>query len=155
MSTTKSKKKLVDVRNIEEDTLANKSYRKVLYTVPKQMQLVVMSLAPGESIPCETHRSGSQFVRVESGNGVCTVGKTKKTEYVLSDGISLTISPGVHHCFTNVDNRKHLKMYLLYSPPEHPNSRHQQRQPTAGRKRKAQAAAATQSEHKMATRQRK
>lgn len=120
---------LIDVRNIEKDTLSNQSYRKVVYTDAGEIQLVLMSLAPGETIPCETHKDVAQFIRVEAGHGLCKIGKEPKETYQIEDGTSLTIPSGIYHCFENTDKRQHLKLYSIYSPPEHPANRHQRRQP--------------------------
>ena len=56
------------VTNIEQDTLENKDYRRVLYT-GRNMQLVLMTLQPGEEIGLETHDEHDQFIRVEAGTG--------------------------------------------------------------------------------------
>jgi len=99
--------------NIERETIANKYYRKVLATTP-QMQLVVMSIPSGESIPTEIHPCTSQFIRVESGRGVATV---SGHVYRLKDGDAIIIPPGARHEIKSTDN---LKLYTIYSPPEHP-----------------------------------
>ena len=54
--------------NIEKDTLANKNFRKVLYT-SAHSQLVLMSLKPKEEIGLETHPENDQFFRFEAGRG--------------------------------------------------------------------------------------
>lgn len=116
---------MVDYRNIEKDTLKNKLYRKVIYTVPGKTQLVLMSLKPGEDIPMENHKHIAQFIRVEKGNGISIVsGKT----YKLKDGISITIPPNRKHYVKNTSKTEDLKMYILYSPEEHKKNRKQIRQ---------------------------
>ena len=100
--------------NIEKETLNNKLYRKELFTVPKQMQLVVMSLEQGEEIPLETHK-GSQFVRIESGKGIAKAGKRKVQ---LKDGVSIIIPPNTPHVIYNTGTEP-LKLYAIYTPPEH------------------------------------
>lgn len=107
--------------NIEKETIKNKMYRKVLYT-GKDMQLVVMSLKQGENIPLETHE-GSQFVRIESGTGVLIVSNQKK---LLKDGISFIIEPGEPH-FIYQTGSDTLKLYSIYTPPEHPDGTRQMR----------------------------
>lgn len=114
-----------DFRNIESDTLKNNNYRKVIYTVPDELQLVLMSLTPGEDIPSETHNSTTQFIRVESGYGYAQIG-TKK--YKLKDGISVVIPPKKKHYIKNTSKSKSLKIYTIYSPPEHPKNLIQKRQ---------------------------
>jgi mannose-6-phosphate isomerase-like protein (cupin superfamily) len=122
----------VDARDLETDTLANNSYRKVAHTVPDQFQLVLMSLNDNENIPREIHRNTVQFIRVESGQARVTINDTDV--YELSDGNSITIPPNNFHFVENITpgarkvDRK-LKLYTIYTPPEHPPTRHQLRQP--------------------------
>lgn len=108
--------------NIENKTLNNNNYRKVLYTTP-QMQLVVMSIE--DDIPREKHKTTTQFVRVESGTGTITIGK--KT-YRVKDGDSVVIPPNTWHYVKQTGN-KPLKIYSLYSPPEHPKNTVTRNQP--------------------------
>lgn len=100
--------------NIEKLTLENNHYRKVIDTNEYQ-QLALMSLAHLEDIPVEVHE-GSQFIRVEEGKGLAIVGNKK---ILLKDGVSLVIPPGKKHYIKNTANCGHLKMYTIYSPPEH------------------------------------
>lgn len=122
-----------DYRNIEQDTLKNECYRQVVYTVGSSengagMQLVLMSLQVGETIPCEVHGNvGAQFIRIESGNGQVTVSGRK---YKLHDGVSIMIPNGTQHCIENTDAKKKLKLYSLYTPPEHAATRRDVRQPS-------------------------
>ena len=104
------------VTNIERDTLENEDYRRVLFTGPNT-QLVLMTLQPGEEIGLEAHRGHDQFIRVESGNGVALL---NGEEHPLSDGSAVVIPSGVEH---NIINRSGtpLRLYTLYSPPEHPD----------------------------------
>jgi mannose-6-phosphate isomerase-like protein (cupin superfamily) len=102
--------------NIEHLTVRNNYYRKVLFTVPKSMQLVVMSLRPKEEIGSEVHPRISQFIRVESGKGVAKIGRKK---YRLSDGVALVVPKGTRHNIINTSSSKPLKLYSIYSPPEH------------------------------------
>ena len=99
--------------NIEKDTIKNKHYRKILWT-NKYQQLVVMNLKPYEEIGEEVHPKTSQFVRVEKGNGVAIVGGKR---YNLKDGDALVVNNNVYH---NIKAGKNgLKLYSIYSPPEH------------------------------------
>ena len=102
--------------NIEKVTLNNNNYRKVLYTIKNSMQLVVMSLLPKEEIGSEIHSNISQFIRVESGKGVAKIGK--KT-YLLRDGVAIIIPKGVKHNIINTSKVDKLKLYTIYTPPEH------------------------------------
>lgn len=103
--------------NIEEDTLANKDYRRVLFT-GKNTQLVLMNLGPGEEIGRETHEGHDQFIRVESGHGEAVM---DGQIYPLTDGTALVIPAGVEHNISNTSADDALKLYTLYSPPEHPD----------------------------------
>lgn len=109
--------------NIEVLTIRNNNYRKVLSTTRTQ-QLVLMALKQGEDIPKEKH-NGTQFIRVESGTGVAYVGRHR---YNLSDGTALVIPPNATHYIKATDG---LKLYTIYSPPEHSAGLVQRRQSKA------------------------
>lgn len=102
--------------NIEKKTIKNKNYRKVLYTT-KQLQLVIMNLLPFEEIGKEKHKKTTQFIRVEKGNGTAIVGNKR---CYLKDGISIIIPAKKYHNI--IAGRKGLKLYTIYSPPEHPKN---------------------------------
>ena len=103
------------VTNIESDTLENRDYRRVLYT-GAHTQLVLMQLQPGEEIGKETHDEHDQFIRVESGAGTVLF---DGEEHRLSDGIAVVIPAGVEHNVINTSRTAALRLYTLYSPPEH------------------------------------
>ena len=104
------------VGNIEKETLNNTNFRKVLFTA-NNSQLVVMSLKPGEDIGEEIHTL-DQFIRIEKGNGkVVLDGK----ESEISDGYAVVIPAGVKHNIIN-NNDEEMKIYTVYSPPEHKDS---------------------------------
>lgn len=105
------------VTNIERDTLANDDYRRVLYTGPNT-QLVLMTLQPGDKIGQETHEEHDQFIRVEAGTGVVLLNGERHT---LSDGSAVVIPAGVEHNVFNMSDDVPLRLYTLYSPPEHPD----------------------------------
>jgi mannose-6-phosphate isomerase-like protein (cupin superfamily) len=105
------------VTNIERDTLANDDYRRVLYTGPNT-QLVLMTLQPGDEIGEETHEEHDQFIRVEAGAGVVLLDGDRQT---LSDGSAVVIPAGVRHNVFNMSVDAPLRLYTLYSPPEHPD----------------------------------
>jgi len=100
--------------NIEKDTLDNDNFRKVLYT-SKHVQLVLMTLRPGEEIGEEVHDENDQFFRIEGGHGKCII---DGHEYEISDGDALVIPTGSKHNIINLD-KTDLKMYTLYAPPHH------------------------------------
>ena len=85
------------VTNIEDDTLENTDYRRVLFTGPN-VQLVLMTLQPGEEIGLEQHEGHDQFIRVESGTGVVLL---DGREHALSDGVAVVIPSGTEHNVTN------------------------------------------------------
>lgn len=102
--------------NIEEKSLANEYFREVLFTGPHS-QLVVMSLAPGEEIGLETHDDRDQFIRVEAGIGKAILNGEERD---LEDGSALVIPAGTEHNIINSSQVESLKLYTVYSPPEHP-----------------------------------
>lgn len=102
------------VLNIEEASKENKNFRKVLYT-DKNSQLVVMSLKPKEDIGKEVHQL-DQFIRCESGEGKAIL---NGVEHDLSDGYAVVVPQGTLHNIINTSADKDLKLYTLYSPPNH------------------------------------
>lgn len=101
--------------NIEEETLANEYFRRVLYTDPR-MQLVVMSLKPHEDIGMESHDL-NQFIRVEKGEGKAVL---NGEEFPLSDGVAVIIPNGTMHNIVNTSGTDPLKLYTIYAPANHP-----------------------------------
>ena len=101
--------------NIEEDTLENRKFRKVLYT-GKHSQLVLMSLGPKEDIGMETHTENDQFFRFESGQGKVII---DGNEYQVGDGVAIVVPAGAKHNIINVSDSKELKLYTIYSPAHH------------------------------------
>jgi mannose-6-phosphate isomerase-like protein (cupin superfamily) len=103
--------------NIEKRALDNTCFRDVLFTGP-HAQLVVMALDPGEEIGMETHADVDQFIRVEAGRGTVILdGK----EQPLEDGSAVVIPAGTKHNILNTSRTEALKLYTIYSPPEHPD----------------------------------
>ena len=102
------------VTNIEKDTLENKNFRKVLYTA-KNSQLVLMSLKPGEEIGMEVHTL-DQFLRIEKGIGKAIL---DGVEHEISDGSAIVVPAGTNHNFINTSADEEMKLYTVYSPPEH------------------------------------
>jgi mannose-6-phosphate isomerase-like protein (cupin superfamily) len=100
--------------NLEDLSLENDNFRKVLYT-GSSSQLVLMSLRPGEDIGEEVH-DVDQFFRVESGQGAAVL---DGAEYQLEDGSSLVVPAGATHNVINTSEDEALKLYTIYSPPEH------------------------------------
>ena len=102
------------VADIEERTEANRDFRRVLYTGP-HMQLVVMSLEPGEDIGEEVHEDTDQFIRVEEGSGEVVI-DSSATPIQAATGI--VIPAGAKHNVRNT-GEKPMKLYTLYAPPHH------------------------------------
>jgi mannose-6-phosphate isomerase-like protein (cupin superfamily) len=101
--------------NLEEETKKNTDFRKVLYT-GKYSQLVLMCLKPKEDIGEETHDDVDQFFRFEEGEGVVIIDATKHT---VKDGSGVIVPSGAKHNIINTSGTKNLKLYTIYSPPEH------------------------------------
>jgi len=100
--------------NIEKASLENDTFRTVLYTAPHS-QLVVMSIQPGEDIGEEVHEL-DQFLRVEAGEGKAVL---NDVEYKIEDGSAIVVPAGTKHNIINTSLEKSLKLYTVYSPPEH------------------------------------
>lgn len=100
---------------LEQATLENTNFRKVLYTGPHS-QLVLMALQPGEEIGLETHMEHDQFIRVEAGEGKALIGGE---EFVLADGVAIVIPAGSAHNVMNTSATEVMKLYTVYTPPEH------------------------------------
>ena len=102
--------------NMEKATIENDNFRRVLNTA-NNSQLVVMSLLPGEEIGMEVHDL-DQFIRFESGRGkVILDGEEQEVE----DDWAVVIPAGVEHNVINTSDSEKMKLYSIYSPPEHPD----------------------------------
>jgi mannose-6-phosphate isomerase-like protein (cupin superfamily) len=101
--------------SVEKETLKNTDYRRVLYT-GKHSQLVLMNLKPGEEIGEEVHSHIDQFFRFEEGEGKVTI---DENQYLVKDGDAIIVPSGSKHNVINTSKGKHLKLYTIYSPPEH------------------------------------
>ena len=102
------------VDDIEKLTEENEDFRRVLYT-GHHLQLVLMSLQPGEEIGEEVHEDRDQFFRVEAGEGELVIDGEK---HRIRADFAMIVPAGARH---NVRNLGHepLKLYTLYGPPEH------------------------------------
>ena len=103
------------VANLREETRKNMDFRRVLYT-GKFSQLVLMSLKPGEDIGLEIHEDVDQFFRFEEGQGIVEI---DGTSHAVMDGSGVIVPCGATHNVTNTSEIQPLKLYTLYSPPEH------------------------------------
>jgi mannose-6-phosphate isomerase-like protein (cupin superfamily) len=102
------------VSNIEKDSLENENFRRVLYTACHS-QLVLMSLEPGQDIGEEVHEL-DQFLRVEQGQGKAVL---NGVEYPIEDGSAIVVPARTRHNIINTAADQPMKLYTIYSPPEH------------------------------------
>ena len=102
------------IDNIERLTTDNTDYRRVLYT-GKHLQLVLMTLQPGEEIGEEVHEDRDQFFRFEEGEGVVLI---DGQEHRVEDDIAVIVPAGARHNVRNTGDEP-LRLYTIYGPPEH------------------------------------
>lgn len=122
--------------SIEKQTLENTYFRHVLFT-GKHAQLVVMCLRPGEEIGNEVHPKVDQFFRVEQGEAAFVLDEKEKR--LVHDGDAVVVPAGTYHNVINASKTTPLKLYTIYSPPNHPDG--------TVHKTKAEAEAAEAAEH--------
>jgi len=103
--------------NIEDLTLKNGYFRQVLFT-GMHAQLVVMCLQPGEEIGNEVHDHVDQFFRLEQGQAKFVFGNGE--EHVVGASDAVVVPAGTYHNVINVSDTE-LKLYTVYSPPNHPD----------------------------------
>ena len=101
--------------NIEDDTVKNGNFRKVLYT-GKKLQLVLMSLKPMEDIGIEVHKDVDQFFRFEKGEGKVII---DGVEHNVKNGSAVIVPCGAKHNVVNTSKTAELKLYTIYTPPNH------------------------------------
>jgi mannose-6-phosphate isomerase-like protein (cupin superfamily) len=121
---------------IEDQTMKNKYFRQVLFT-GKYAQLVVMCLQGGEEIGNEVHKKVDQFFRIEEGDAKFVFNETE--EHLVHAGDAVVVPAGTFHNVINVSQTKPLKLYTVYSPPNHPDG--------TIHKTKAEAVEAEEHEH--------
>jgi mannose-6-phosphate isomerase-like protein (cupin superfamily) len=121
---------------IEDQTLANTFFRRVLYT-GAHAQLVVMCLQPGEEIGNEVHPAVDQFFRIEQGEAKFVLNGSE--EHVVRKNEAAIVPAGTFHNVINTSKTTRLKLYTIYSPPNHPDG--------TVHKTKAEALAAETHEH--------
>ena len=103
---------------IEKTTEKNKYFRRVLYT-GKHLQLVVMSLQPKEELGNEVHEQVDQFFRIEEGRAKFVFNGTE--EHLVGEGGAVVVPAGTYHNVINTSPTKPLKLYTIYTPPQHPD----------------------------------
>lgn len=110
------------VADIEAATLSNDNFRTVLFT-GGHTQLTVMRLRAGEEIGWEAHGHLDQFLRIEEGQARLELGPDEQTvaeRHDVADDWAMIIPAGVWHNVVNTGDGD-LRLYSLYSPPEHPD----------------------------------
>ena len=103
---------------IEAQTLKNAWFRQVLFTA-EHTQLVVMCLQPGEEIGKEMHPNVDQFFRIERGEAGFVLGANQ--EHLVRDGDAVLVPAGTYHNVMNTSKTAPLRLYTIYSPPNHPD----------------------------------
>jgi mannose-6-phosphate isomerase-like protein (cupin superfamily) len=107
------------VVNIEELTLANENFRTAAWT-GKNLQMTLMTIQPGGDIGLEVHEDHDQFLRIEQGNARVEMGptETELETWTAEDDFAIFVPAGAWHNVVNT-SEKPLKLYSIYSPPEH------------------------------------
>ena len=100
-------------------TRKNNFYRYVLQTTNRQ-QIVLMCLKPSDYIKLEIHKDHDQFITIVYGDGVAIINNKK---YYFTKNNSFIIPAGSKHKIINTSNKNKLKLYTIYSPPEHDKNR--------------------------------
>lgn len=100
--------------NIDVRTVENEDFRRVLYT-GRNLQLVLMTLQPGDEIGEEVHEDRDQFFRIEEGSGVVGI---DGVENRVEDDFAVIVPAGARHNVRNTGDEP-LRLYTIYGPPEH------------------------------------
>ena len=100
--------------NIEEQTVGNEDFRRVLYT-GHNLQLVLMTLPPGCDIGEEVHPDRDQFFRFEQGSGVVRI---DGVDNPVEEEFAVIVPAGARHNVIN-SGKGPLRLYTIYAPPEH------------------------------------
>ncbi|SFA76234.1 Mannose-6-phosphate isomerase, cupin superfamily [Cohnella sp. OV330] len=109
------------VSNIEKATEQNETFRTAIWT-GEHFQVTVMSIPVGSDIGLEVHPHTDQFIRIEEGQGLVQMGKSKdRLDYQVAagEGDAIMVPAGTWHNVTNTGD-KPLKVYVIYAPPQHP-----------------------------------
>ena len=103
---------------IEKATQENEYFRQVLFT-GEHLQLVVMSLQPNEELGNEVHERVDQFFRIEVGRAKFVLHGTE--EHLVGAGGAVVVPAGTYHNVINTSPTEPLKLYTIYTPPQHPD----------------------------------
>jgi mannose-6-phosphate isomerase-like protein (cupin superfamily) len=101
---------------IEKTTEDNNFFRQVVFTGP-HLQLVVMCLQPKEEIGNEVHGNVDQFFRIEEGSARFVFNESE--EHLVGAGDAVVVPAGIHHNVINTSATQPLRLYTVYTPPEH------------------------------------
>lgn len=82
----------------------------------KRVQVVLMSLQPGEEIGMETHRADQATFFVD-GKGQAIIDGAKQT---VTDNHMIVIPQGAEHNIVNTGDEP-LKLFSVYAPPAEPH----------------------------------
>lgn len=104
--------------NIENETVKNNFFRHVIFT-GKHAQLVLMCLQPSEEIGDEVHHNVDQFFRIEEGEAKFVL--NEKEIHIAKNGDAVIVPAGTYHNVINNSKTNKLKLYTVYSPPNHPD----------------------------------
>jgi mannose-6-phosphate isomerase-like protein (cupin superfamily) len=110
------------INDIEKVTKVNSTFRTVVFT-GEHTQLTVMRLGPGEDIGLESHPKLDQFLRIEEGQARVELGRSKESvdeTHDVEDDWAIIVPAGIWHNVVNTGSGD-VKLYSLYSPPEHPD----------------------------------
>ena len=109
------------VVNINQAAKPNNTFRTAIWT-GNHLQVTLMSINVGEDIGLEIHPNVDQFLRIEQGQGLVQMGKSKNNlnfERHVYDDSAIMVPAGTWHNVTNTGNTP-LKLYSIYAPPNHP-----------------------------------
>jgi mannose-6-phosphate isomerase-like protein (cupin superfamily) len=109
------------VIDINKATKQNNTFRTALWT-GSHLQVTLMSINVGEEIGAEVHPNLDQFLRIEQGQGLTTMGSSRNSMNLqarVSDDDAIMIPAGTWHNLINTGNIP-LKLYSIYAPPQHP-----------------------------------
>ncbi|PJI08552.1 MULTISPECIES: cupin domain-containing protein [Clostridium] len=119
------------VVNINEASIQNRNYRTALWT-GKYLQVTLMSIDVGDDIGLELHPDVDQFLRIEQGQGMVRMGRSKNNlsfQARVQDDCAIMVPAGTWHNLINTGNRP-LKLYSIYAPPHHPQGTVQKTKPS-------------------------
>jgi mannose-6-phosphate isomerase-like protein (cupin superfamily) len=107
------------VVNIEELTLQNENFRTAAWT-GTNLQMTLMTIQPGDDIGLEVHEDHDQFLRIEQGTATVYMGPTgtELQQTTAEDDYAIFVPAGIWHNVVNTGTES-LKLYSIYSPPEH------------------------------------